>query len=129
MPILFVMVREHSTRGSRRAWAQAELVFRARGGRREGAGRPRNGVEKRVPHVARPALKARHPSHVTLRVGRDVPNLRSDRCMAVLRRAFKEGKQRFGFRLIHYAVQGNHVHLVAEAEGATSLSRGLQGLM
>jgi len=73
-------------------------------------------------------LNARHPSHVTLTVERDVPNLRADRCMAALRQAFAEGKDRLGFRLIHHSVQANHLHLVAEAEGATSLSRGLQGL-
>jgi REP element-mobilizing transposase RayT len=49
--------------------------------------------------------------------------------MAALRRAFAGGKERFGFRLIHYAVQGNHLHLVVESDGAMSLSRGLQGLL
>jgi hypothetical protein len=63
-----------------------------------------------------------------MRVERNVPNLRADRCMAVLRQAFASGKERFGFRLIHHSVQGNHLHLVGEADGAISLARGLQGL-
>jgi hypothetical protein len=31
-------------------------------------------------------------------------------------------------RLVHFAVLGNHVHLICEAEGEQSLSRGMQGL-
>ena len=31
-------------------------------------------------------------------------------------------------RVIHYSVQGNHLHLLVEADGAQSLARGVQGL-
>ena len=48
--------------------------------------------------------------------------------MAVLRAAFRAGKDRFGFRLVHYSVQSNHVHLICEAADKESLSKGLQGL-
>lgn len=48
--------------------------------------------------------------------------------MAVLLRAFEAGRDRFGFRLVHYSVQSNHLHLIAEAEGREALMRGLQGL-
>jgi hypothetical protein len=43
-------------------------------------------------------------------------------------KAFKKGNDRFGFRLVHYSVQGNHLHLITEADDRTALSRGLQGL-
>ncbi|HEY2746755.1 MAG TPA: hypothetical protein VGL86_19135 [Polyangia bacterium] len=43
-------------------------------------------------------------------------------------RAFWGGANRFGFRLVHYSVQGNYVHLLVEAEGERSLSRGMNGL-
>jgi hypothetical protein len=33
-----------------------------------------------------------------------------------------------GFRLVHYAVMGNHIHMLVEANGKESLSRGMQGL-
>jgi putative transposase len=33
-----------------------------------------------------------------------------------------------GFRLIHYTIQGNHLHLIVEAEDTICLSRGMQGL-
>jgi REP element-mobilizing transposase RayT len=32
------------------------------------------------------------------------------------------------FRVVHYSLQSNHVHLVVEAEHGASLSRGMQGL-
>ncbi len=32
------------------------------------------------------------------------------------------------FRLVHFSVQQNHVHLLCEASDATALARGLQGL-
>ena len=42
--------------------------------------------------------------------------------------AFREANQRFGLRIVHYSIQGNHLHLIVEAESAESLSRGIQGL-
>ncbi len=55
-------------------------------------------------------------------------NLRTRRCFSALSRAFWGGGNQFGFRLIHYSVQGNHVHMLAEARGKGALSRGMQGL-
>jgi len=31
-------------------------------------------------------------------------------------------------RIAHYSIQGNHLHLVVEADGSAALSRGMQGL-
>ena len=66
--------------------------------------------------------------HVTLRVVTGLPSLRSDRLYAVVEAALRAGAERFGFSLVHHSVQGNHLHLIAEAEDARALSRGLQGL-
>jgi putative transposase len=79
-------------------------------------------------HEARPALDGRTPAHVTLRISRLVPNLRSERCLHVLRRAFREGKERAGFRLVQYAVQPDHLHLIVEASDKEALSSGVRGL-
>jgi hypothetical protein len=38
------------------------------------------------------------------------------------------GRDRFGFRLVHFSVQGNHLHLIVEAEDERALARGMQGL-
>jgi REP element-mobilizing transposase RayT len=59
---------------------------------------------------------------------KDVWQLRTRRCFGALARAFWGGANRFGFRLVHYSVQGNHVHLLVEAEDERSLSRGMNGL-
>jgi REP element-mobilizing transposase RayT len=90
-------------------------------------GRPK-GKNGPVAHRARPLLASRFPVHVTLRVREAVWNLRSKRSFRVLRRAFFAGRDRFGFRLNHYSVQGNHLHLIVEATDAQAMSRGMQGL-
>ena len=38
------------------------------------------------------------------------------------------GALKGGFRLVHYAVMGNHVHLMVEAADRVKLARGMQGL-
>ena len=107
---------------------QAELPFKQRGGARKGAGRkPKNGVAG-VSHRPRAERKARHPSHVTLKLKGGLPRLRQKAEYAALRAAFVKGNDRFGFRLCHYAVLNDHLHLVCEADDRTSLRRGVQGL-
>src|SRR4051794_16276311 len=107
---------------------QKEFVFRTWGGRRRGAGRKPKGSRAGVAHVVRPALAARFPVHVTWRMDRAVWNLRTRRCFGVMQRAMYAGATRFGFRLVHYAVMGNHVHLLVEAPHRAALARALKGL-
>ncbi|MCB9869382.1 MAG: transposase [Planctomycetes bacterium] len=99
------------------------------GGRRKGAGRKPKGDKAGVSHRSRAALAARFPVHVTTRLMRGLPSLRSQGVYAVLRAAFAMGCDRNGFRLVHYSVQGNHLHMIVEATDRTCLSRGLQGLL
>ena len=65
---------------------------------------------------------------MTLRVRRHVWNLRSARAWRRIRQAFEQARGRFGVRLIEYAVEGNHLHLILEADGSEALSRAMQGL-
>ncbi len=65
---------------------------------------------------------------MTLRLRREVWNLRSHRCFRALRRSFAAGCQRFGFRLVHFSVQGNHLHLIVEAPDSVALGRAMKGL-
>jgi REP element-mobilizing transposase RayT len=58
-----------------------------------------------------------------------LPSCRSKRAYAALRAAFGAGRDRFGFRLVHYSVQSNHLHFVVEAKDQRALSRGMQGLL
>jgi REP element-mobilizing transposase RayT len=107
----------------------ALLPFRQRGGAREGAGRKPKGEMAGVRHGPRAALAARFPVHVTLRLRRGLPRLRRRPEYAALRAAFAAGCDRFGFRLVHYAVLNDHLHLLVEAVDRTALSRGAQGLL
>ena len=106
---------------------QTELNFHAWGGRRAGAGRRRS-KDSGVSHLCRDEVAARHPVHTTVRLAKGCWNLRSHRALRVLENAFHEGRDRFGFRLIHYSVQGNHLHLLAETDGKSALARGMKGL-
>ena len=107
---------------------QLELAFKQRGGKRKGAGRKaKNGVAG-VGHRPRGELKAVHPAHVTMKLRSHLPRLRSKPEYAALRTAFTKGKARFGFRLIHFAILNDHLHLICEAEDRNSLRRGVQGL-
>ena len=107
---------------------QAAFRFRTWGGKRKGAGRK--------PVRARAGVRASTAAGVEGAVSgaRDVAdaegvwNLRTRRCFTALARAFWGGANRFGFRLVHYSVQGNHVHLLVEAQDERSLSRGMNGL-
>ena len=98
------------------------------GGKRRGAGRKPAGTRAGVSHRRRPALSPHHPVHCTLRVLPHVWNLRSRRAFRALGRAFAGGKERPGFRLVHFSVQGNHLHLIVEADDEHRLARGMQGL-
>jgi REP element-mobilizing transposase RayT len=45
-----------------------------------------------------------------------------------VRGALAAGRERFGFRLVHFSIQSNHLHLLAEVHDRRALTRGLQGL-
>lgn len=69
---------------------------------------------------------------MTIKLRRGLPRLRSRREYAALRAAFAAGCARNlagTFRLCHYAVLNDHLHLLCEAECRTALARGLQGLL
>jgi REP element-mobilizing transposase RayT len=97
------------------------------GGRREGAGRKR-GLGPRDPRRRRPALAARHPALVTLKVRRGLPSLRSVVLVRELERRLREIRERSGFRLVHYSIQADHVHALVEADSRDALSRGMKAL-
>ena len=106
---------------------QRAFRFRTWGGKRKGAGRKPKGERPGLRHDKREVLLARFPVHVTWRMRHSVWNLRSRRCFSKLSEAFC-GASRVGFKLVHYSVQGNHVHLLVEAQDARALSRGMCGL-
>jgi REP element-mobilizing transposase RayT len=98
------------------------------GGVRKGAGPKPRGERPCVSHRTRSALRTRLPVEVTMRVKQGLPSLRGLREFAALRGAMVAGCKRDGFRLVHFSVQSNHLHLIVEGDCRPTLSRGLQGL-
>jgi REP element-mobilizing transposase RayT len=91
--------------------------------RRRRARSARSGVS----HRARPLHCRRHPVHVTLRRGRLLPNMREQGLFLAIRRALS-GTARAWFRVLHFSVQADHMHMIVEANDKASLSRGMTGL-
>jgi putative transposase len=108
---------------------QMELKLSRRGGKRTGAGRkPKNGVSAGVSHARRTEFKARHPVHVTMRVLSGVGFLRGYSRRRAIEDALRQAKLRFGMRVVHYSIQGNHLHLIVEFDDPSMFSRAVQGL-
>jgi REP element-mobilizing transposase RayT len=95
------------------------------GGWRPGAGRPRG---ERVSHGRRQRFAARYPLHVTLRVVDGLPSLRRHAPLRIVQRAIGRFGRGERFRVVQFAVIGNHIHLIVEATDAEVLARGMQGL-
>jgi REP element-mobilizing transposase RayT len=105
-----------------------ELASRSRwGGARSGAGR-KPGPSRCDPHRRRAPLAPRHPRHVTLKVQKDVPPLRTAKLVTELERTWREACQRGRFRLVHYSIQSDHVHMIVEAGNAWDLACGLKAV-
>ena len=98
------------------------------GGKRKGAGRKPNGAKAGVSHLQRERFPSRHPVHVTMRMLAGVGYLRGHRRYRSIERALRQARERLGARLVHFSVQGNHLHLMVEAADARALSRAMQGL-
>lgn len=111
----------------REKMTQGTFRFTRWGGKRKGAGRKPNEEKAGVSHSARPRLSRHHPVHVTLRLRRGLPSLRHKVPYRALKRVFG-ACERFGFRLLHYSAQTNHIHCLCEAVDGRALSRGVQGL-
>ena len=102
------------------------------GGKRAGAGRKPRPGRRCVPHFPRPSHRAAHPVHVTLRARGGLPPLRDRALLARMKDAIRAGSRSpavgDSFRIVHFSIQNDHVHLIVEAHDADHLSRGVQGL-
>ncbi len=73
-------------------------------------------------------MPANCPSHVTLRVRRGVPSLRNRRFVSEFRASLREACEHGAFRVCHYSVQRDHLHLVVETAGKESLANGMKAV-
>src|ERR1044071_5256234 len=102
-------------------------LFKKRGGKRRGAGRPPKGTRAGAPHKERPVLQARYPVHVALRVVSAVGNLRRRTVYQAIREATITTARREDFRIVQLSIQRTHVHLIVEADDKKALAKGLPG--
>ena len=98
-----------------------------RGGPRKNAGRK---PSKRpvIHHVRRERFCGTTPALVTLRVRDGLPSLRTPQIVGALRKGFAASCCRAGFRLVHYSIQRDHLHLIVEADDHVALGRGMKAL-
>ena len=103
--------------------------------RRKGKKRGRKkSPDSGVSHLKRGEVSEDVPVHATLKVEEGLPDLRDFGVYEVLWSVFEAARERAGrkvdgwFRLVHYSIQGNHVHLIVEASDRDALSRGMNGL-
>src|SRR5262245_40383617 len=117
---------------------QGELdLVRDKNGQRRGGKRPGAGRKPRIPgrpgssHERRPEVDPRKPQHVTLRVLGDVGHLRRPHMYRAIRGALATiaitSAERDDFRIVHFTVQGDHLHLICEADSREALWRGVKG--
>jgi putative transposase len=114
----------------RRRPLPSQLAFADRprwGGRRAGAGRKPGKGRRNTPHRALPVHKHAHPLHVTLRARGTVGSLRQGHIFASIKESISEG-QKDSFRIVHFSVQGDHIHFVVEAADERALASGVRGL-
>src|SRR5207237_2997379 len=96
-----------------------------RGGWRPGAGRKRG---PRQTHHGREQFTKLIPIHAIWRTCGNVRSLRGKRLWRQIRESLCRYHEKLGFRVVHFAVMGSHIHLILEAIDTGSLSRGMQGL-
>ncbi len=97
------------------------------GGKRKGAGRKPAGDRAGVPHRARPQHYGGHPVHATLRASPSLPSLREQPLFLAIQGAIRAASCP-AFRIVHFSVQSDHLHLLLEASDRSALMSGLRGL-
>lgn len=107
---------------------QQSFELKTWGGKRKGAGRKPAAGREGIRHDARDPVRPSQPVHVTMRMAEHVWNLRSQRSFRIIDAAFHVVRARRDFRVVHFSVQGNHVHLIVEADGTPALANGMRAL-
>lgn len=95
------------------------------GGKRRGAGRKnRTGT---VSHAVRERVDFKKPLHITMRLMPGLKGLRTAKMKAAFERCLIRAKAK-GLRVLHFSIQGNHLHFVIECASNTELASGMNSL-
>ena len=79
-----------------------------------------------MPHAPRAPVSKHDPRLVTIKLVEGLPRLREWNEGRVVVHCIREA-QRPDFRIIHYSIQSDHVHLIIEADDRDALARGMKG--
>ncbi|MBK9388264.1 MAG: transposase [Planctomycetes bacterium] len=82
-----------------------------------------------MPHRQRSTKKRGEPLHITVRLADGLPSLRRGSALKLVLAALSASSERHGMRVIHYSIQGNHIHLLVEADGRECVARGMNALL
>ena len=107
---------------------QLTLDWREWGGARAGAGRKKT-RRSRVAHRRRRELRKYEPLHVTAKCLPGLPSLRARGTAPEVMRKLSASAERAGFRLVHFSVQRDHLHLIVEVDDRRSLTSGVRSLL
>ena len=65
---------------------------------------------------------------ITLRVVEGIPSLRQRRFVSEIRQSFAIACERSRFRIVHYSIQWDHLHLIVEADDHAALGHGMNSI-
>lgn len=97
------------------------------GGARRGAGRRPPEYRAPVQHRRRIEHRPAFPVHITVRARADLTSLRQQKIFTVIRRALAASSSA-RFRVLHFSVQDDHLHLITEADDTKALVLGVAAL-
>ena len=97
------------------------------GGPRRGAGR-KPSRRPIVHHVRRERLSRPTPGMITVRVQDGIPSLRQHAFIREIRESFAVACERGSFRVVHYSILRDHLHLIVEADDNDALGRGMKSI-
>src|SRR5258708_13847910 len=95
------------------------------GGKRSGAGRPNK--SKKLNHMKRETVDQKKPLHITQKLMPGLFSLRKKEILKIFRKSANEAK-RFGFYVLHFSIQKDHLHYVAEVKSNLALGKGMRSL-
>lgn len=105
---------------------QLKLQTQGWGGIREGAGR-KHKKNAGISHLARPVIQSRYPLHVTVKLSKGLPSLRTKSLFKMFRQALREARG-WGLKTVEFAVLSNHIHLLVEASNNEILAQSMKSL-
>lgn len=90
------------------------------------AGRPPKN-DKGIRHIERPKFYRSRSLHLTIKVRENKADIQTKKILRKLQYAILRARLK-GLRVIHYALEYNHVHLLVESTTHETLHKGMQSL-